>query len=442
MRLTLSILRCPPSATPETRSFDGGEISIGRGAENDWVLPDPDRHLSKRHCMLAFHGGDWQLADLSTNGTFLNGEADPLGPGLPRRLRSGDRIRFGSFEVEARIGPAELAPDPLWSSAFGGGGYGRPQPIIGEADDLPAAGRGVTLPADFDPLAPDDDGRDLHAEWRYPTQADDSPATSDAFRAPPVVTVLPDDWADDLLPMAPPAAAPPDVASPPVHAELPPPGDPVRLPSPVPPPPVPPPAAAAGVGGDRLLAAFMRGAGLPDGQPEDPEAMMQELGEMIRAMVSGLRQTLIARAAVKSEFRIERTMINARGNNPLKFSADDDDALSALVGSRRRSDLPPGQAVADAMRDMRLHELATVTAMQAAVRALVAGFDPAALKLEAGTGALPMQRKSRAWDAFELLHAKVTQNLTDDFDSVFGKNFARAYERAQSELAGKEGPFR
>ena len=435
MRLTLSILRCPQTAAPETRSFDGGEISIGRGSENDWVLPDPERHLSKRHCMLAFHGGDWQLADLSTNGTFLNGESEPLGPGLPRRLRSGDRIRFGAFEIEARIGPAELAPDPVWSSAFGGDPFGRPQPMAREPDDLPPAGGGVTLPADFDPLAPDDHGIEQNEEWRYPTQGDNSPATTDAFRPAAVITTLPDDWADDLLPMAAPAslpaAPPPRMAPAPVQAAAPPAQPAVTPQAPLPPPP--------GPSTERLLAAFMRGAGLPSAHHADSEAMMEQLGEMMRAMVSGLRQSLIARSAVKSEFRIERTMISARGNNPLKFAADDDDALAALVGSRRRSDMPPGQAVADAMRDMRLHELATVAAMQAAVRALVAEFDPATLKQEAGTGALPMQRKARAWDAFELLHAQVTQNLTDDFDSIFGKNFARAYEQAQNELARKEG---
>ena len=143
---------------------------------------------------------------------------------------------------------------------------------------------------------------------------------------------------------------------------------------------------------------------------------------------------LIARAAIKSEFRIEQTMIRARGNNPLKFSADDDDALAALLGAGRRTDMAPHEAVADALRDIRLHELATMAAMQAAVRAMLDGLDPAKLRASAEQGGgmtlLPAQKKARAWDAFEALHARTVQALADDFDSVFGKAFARAYERA------------
>jgi type VI secretion system protein ImpI/type VI secretion system protein len=468
MRLTLSILRCPASAPTETRVFEGGQISIGRGPENDWVLPDPDRHLSKRHCMLAFHGGDWQLADTSTNGTYLNGESEPLGQGMPRRLRDGDRLRFGAYEIEARIGPSEPAPQP-WSDPFADDPFAPPRPQQFEAGLQEPQSAGISLPADFDPMAPEQGGED----WSYPTQGDHSPSTDDAFRPAPTVAALPDDWADDLLGSAPLTPAPQPAPQPSSRPVAPPPAptafpedsfpessfdeapftEPPVAPAREPPPvaavpaasaPMPPPAVAAPsapADDSALIAAFLRGVGLPGTAVDDPETLMVQTGEMLRAMVSGLRHALIARSEIKSEFRIERTMISARNNNPLKFSADDDDALDALVGPRRRANVPPAQAVTEALRDMRLHELATMAAMQTAVRALVASLDPEMLKTETRSGALPIQRKARAWDAFEALHAKVTQNLADDFDSVFGKSFARAYEQAQSELAGKEGPL-
>ena len=56
----------------------------------------------------------------------------------------------------------------------------------------------------------------------------------------------------------------------------------------------------------------------------------------------------------------------------------------------------------------------------------------------AGLNLVPMKRKANAWDAFEALHARITHALSDDFDSVFGKNFARAYERALAEVSAKE----
>jgi type VI secretion system FHA domain protein len=169
---------------------------------------------------------------------------------------------------------------------------------------------------------------------------------------------------------------------------------------------------------------------------------MLALGKAFRTLVSGLREVLIARAAIKSEFRIEQTMIQARGNNPLKFSAGDDDALAALLGAGRRTDMAPHEAVADALRDIRLHELAAMAAMQTAVRALLEGLDPAKLRAAAEHGGaitvLPAQRKARAWDAYEALYARTVHALADDFDSVFGKAFARAYERALDEVSAKE----
>jgi type VI secretion system FHA domain protein len=195
-----------------------------------------------------------------------------------------------------------------------------------------------------------------------------------------------------------------------------------------------PPPAADGA----LLAAFLRGAGVPGARIEDPAASMEALGAAFRAMVSGLRAVLIARAAIKGEFRIEQTMIRARGNNPLKFSADDDDALSALLGTGRRTNMGPAEAVAEALRDLKLHELASVAAMQTGVREMLAKLSPEAIQAQAGSGGLlPMQRKARAFETYEAQHAALVQALSDDFDSAFGKAFARAYEEALREVAAR-----
>ena len=34
---------------PEQRRLEHGTLTVGRGAENDWVLTDPERTLSKQH---------------------------------------------------------------------------------------------------------------------------------------------------------------------------------------------------------------------------------------------------------------------------------------------------------------------------------------------------------------------------------------------------------
>lgn len=186
-----------------------------------------------------------------------------------------------------------------------------------------------------------------------------------------------------------------------------------------------------------LAAAFLRGVGLSEANLTDPEKTFERLGAATRATVNGLRQTLMARASIKDEFRIEQTMIRAAGNNPLKFSLDDDDALATLLGTGRRSGMGPEQAIAEAFNDLRLHELATISAMQEAVRVLLAQFEPQAIERKLTGSALqihPAQKKAKAWEAFVLMHKNVTQALSDDFDSVFGKAFARAYEEAIDKL--------
>ena len=467
MTLTLSMLRCPETVAPETRSLQSGEFSIGRGSENDWVLADPERSISKQHCMLAYRSGCWQIADLSTNGTFLNRESEPLGRGQPHDLRDGDRVRIGPYEIEVRIveaaaqRPVAASQNPFDLDPFANPPAGSPggrfeqDPLLRSAatPDPFAAGfgtPGVNLPADYDPLAPEPSD----APFTGPAQADHSPHIEDAFIPPPARSVLPDDWdrefrsfaaapaAPELAPAAPtPAAGSPIVAPPgPISA-----APPEAIVSPLRPPvtrPAMPSAETAPSVESDLLVAFLRGVGVADLRPSgDPAAAMEALGRAFRALVSGLRRALMARAAVKREFRLEQTMLRSQGNNPLKFSADDEDALRALLGAGRRTEMNAADAVADALRDVRLHELATVVAMQSAVRALMAELDPAKLRRAAERGGLdfvPMQRKAGAWDAFEALHARITHALSDDFDSVFGKNFARAYERALSEVSAKE----
>jgi type VI secretion system FHA domain protein len=496
MQLTMTVLRCPDSVVPETRNVSGGEYSVGRGPGVDWILPDPERLLSKRHFALAFRGGVWQLADTSTNGTFINREDNAIGAGDIRSLRDGDRVRVGAYEIEVRLTEDAVAraggtgnspfSDPFGMDPFAGQREARNP--FDEPDHPSLRITSAQLPPDFDPLTPERH----EAAFRGPTQADHSPAMNDAFNLSdrveqmplhaggviPADDLLPDDWDKDLLegiapagaPAPAPAAPPPPVAR---AAPAPPPAKPVVPPleaqpaaespfleaeddpptAPAPPPPVAPvarrtappqpPAPEPAVADDgALLAAFLEGAGMQDAPPKDPPATMLSLGKAFRNMVAGLRAVMMARAAIKGEFRIEQTMIQARGNNPLKFSAGDDDALAALLGTGRRSDMTAHEAVADSLRDIRLHELATIAAMQTAVRSVLEGLDPAKLRAEAeragGMTLLPAQKKARAWDGYEALYTRTVQALADDFDSVFGKAFARAYERSLQEIAAKE----
>jgi type VI secretion system FHA domain protein len=495
MDLVLSIVRCPDAAVPETRSFGGGEVVIGRGEDCSWKLIDPDQHLSRRHCAVAFRGGAWRVTDLSTNGTFVNRASAPIGKGVEIPLNDGDRLTLGEYEIEVRI--AAGAPAPT-TGGFGGHPADDPfapftsEPPVGPGPvnvggplipdepfgvGLPGADQGRSRSA---PLIPDDFSLEptppADEPWHGGSQPDHTPAGSD-FYAPPKVTVpqIPDDWdpgthppASSATPPAPPPATPGahtggipdswDLDAPPVpptppgpagpppvtpsdeawELEAPPPqAAPPRAAPPVhaAPPPPPPPQPAAGPGDAALLKAFLEGMGLANLDPggPDPATLMKGLGAAFRAFVEGLREVLITRATIKSEFRIEQTIIAARGNNPLKFSPTPEDALVAMLG-RSRAFMAPEAAVKDALDDIKRHELATMEAMQAAVRALLARLEPATIRAEAEAGGglslLPAQKRARAFELYEQRFAAALADLDDSSDGAFARAFAKAYETA------------
>ena len=146
---------------------------VGRADTCDWSLPDPQRHISSRHCEIRFHDDGYWLSDTSTNGTFVNGSSDPVQG--EHRIESGDVILIGDFEIAADLTGAEVAqdePTPGAQESFGGwnsfadgpspttGGsaedeWGEPQELPTAAkkwepsltDQAPAAGYEIAGPA-------------------------------------------------------------------------------------------------------------------------------------------------------------------------------------------------------------------------------------------------------------------------------------------------------
>ena len=87
------------SGKPRERiSITRSPVVIGRLSTNDVVLSDPN--VSRRHAELRRSGDEWTIVDLgSTNGTMVNGKL-----AKEHRLSNGDRISFGSSELEFRLG--------------------------------------------------------------------------------------------------------------------------------------------------------------------------------------------------------------------------------------------------------------------------------------------------------------------------------------------------
>lgn len=115
------------------KTLHGGSLTVGRGAENGWVLPDPDLLLSRQHCVFEAAGSGFRVTDTSTNGVFLNGSEQAIGRNATAPLSSGDRIRVGRFIIEAMVESLSAPSFTEITGAFSLGGGG------GEADPFAPA---------------------------------------------------------------------------------------------------------------------------------------------------------------------------------------------------------------------------------------------------------------------------------------------------------------
>src|ERR1700730_16866621 len=100
-------------------TVDGG--SIGRSADNDWVLPDPLRYVSAHHARVEYRDGQYFLEDLSTNGVFVNDDERPLAKAHPmgHLLTTGDIVRMGEYHNVASVEADESQPAPKVDTGAG-----------------------------------------------------------------------------------------------------------------------------------------------------------------------------------------------------------------------------------------------------------------------------------------------------------------------------------
>ena len=124
-------------------------------------------------------------------------------------------------------------------------------------------------------------------------------------------------------------------------------------------------------------------------------------------------------------------MVASRDNNPLKLMSDPQEAMGFLFDLKEKTGgfLSPVQAVGDAFDDLRVHEVALIAGMRAALLGTIQRFDPKALEseLEKNTGGLGLNRKAKLWELFAAYQEKLARDAGDDFNKVFGREFMGAY---------------
>jgi len=357
---------------------DGG--TIGRSLENDWVLPDTERFVSGRHATIDHRAGAYYLADVSSNGVYVNGSVEPLGKGNPRRLFDGDHLRMGNFEMRVHLDEGEdlsMPPAPAPSVV--------PDHIeqLVPVDDMPSS---IKL-LDEEEITGDSVFSEAflrgHTAEDRPTPPRQEPNADNAR----------------------PARARPAGPGPAQHADL--------------------------------LDVLLRAAGVDpnDIHPSvDRVELVTNAGRVLGEMVGGITELLASRANFKGMFRLDQTTVLPRHNNPLKLSASRSESLKQLLVGREGDYLGPLSSVREACRDLRHHQDALVAGMIRAFREYVERLDPGELEEQyrQSTNRKPLFEglaRRKYWEYYCDLYPVLTQEGNASLPQQYSEDFVRHYEK-------------
>jgi predicted component of type VI protein secretion system len=189
--------------------------------------------------------------------------------------------------------------------------------------------------------------------------------------------------------------------------------------------------------GDLNFSALLAAAGLESARVS-PE-LAEQFGQIMRVVVAGLMDVLQARGKIKDEFRMRLTSFKQRDNNPLKFSANVEDALHNILVKRNTAYLGPVEAFEDAFEDVRNHQMAMLAGMRVAYDEMLAEFDPQRLQKEfeeqmKGKSFLSGSAKQKYWELYCARFRDMVKDADSCFRHLFGDEFAKAYEEQLARL--------
>src|SRR5207237_10107860 len=110
-------------------------------------------------------------------------------------------------------------------------------------------------------------------------------------------------------------------------------------------------------------------------------------------------------------------------------------ALTRLLKPAERGFMEGEAAVDASFRDVQAHQMATVAAMQNALRATLERFSPDAIRQRAENRGLlakilPATRDAALWQAYQREFEGVVQGSDEAFMDILAKAFRAAYSRA------------
>jgi type VI secretion system FHA domain protein len=191
MALTLRVTsynnQAPAQAMSVTVTESG--CSIGRADDNDFVLPDLERIISHHHASIQFDNGVWYLTDNSTNGSFVNHSAEPVGQGARVAIHDGDVLNIGKYECAVSTEVPQMAQQGAAQNAGS---------VLSDALLHPPYHQVAEKPA-WEKKAQREPYREPAAKPAAPSRAEPALAVEESYFSPPeaIPEEIPEDW-DEL----------------------------------------------------------------------------------------------------------------------------------------------------------------------------------------------------------------------------------------------------
>jgi type VI secretion system FHA domain protein len=389
-----------------TFTVEGG--TIGRSADNDWVLPDPLRYVSAHHARVQFREGHFYLQDVSTNGVYVNDEMEPLAKrgSSGHRVTHGDVIRMGEYQIVAAVEAQQMqleAPAAVPTSIHALRTFGRaPEQDIGAPLDLqqlivPGSDTGPVLPVNAYGQAIE------YVPMRAPTDA-------------------------------PPARPQPEEANGLDSRSL---GERMaRLAEAVGREP------KSGAGAMSLgdvhsgLDAFCRGAGVDTERlPAEAQGRLLHLaGRLFREALLGFKELDRTRADTRNRYRIEMQPPDEDDPRPSLANTMVEDLLVQLLERHENRSLDSVQWLREMVAEAKTHEGAAAHATRAAFVEFLDRLDPAELEARferaARRGKARSADKSQYWELFTTFYRNLIEMPADHLPHTFVEAFAAAYREA------------
>ena len=506
MSIVISIVKLPESAadTKATHTFAQYGGTIGRGADNEWVIEDPECFISTQHSEISFENGHYYITDLSTNGTFSNGAPDPIGKGNTIKLNDGDKFSLGDYEFLASIWTSEEKEVSHNSGPFSDSSSSNinvevsQNKVINHNDnnysssanpsslDGYAVGHVSNVDSLFstevvetDPLAVLNKSRNIPEYNQFESdvffggsQTDQADPMQQSVSWPNSLVEsngIPEDW---------------DVNADNQHSNkanfmLDDGFDNQTVSSNV------DKKISLEKANEKILAEIeilkkqaqkqalkeqirknkrathkpkVKSTSSQRASTNNEQSLIDALGlahnnlsdekiieinyvvaELVRETISGMMQVLSSRSTIKNEFRMNVTTIQPVENNPLKFSANIDDAMENMFIKDGNAYKKPVEAIKEGFEGIAEHQVAIIAGIRTAFKGVLTRFDPVLLEQRFEQfnkpGIIPKIGNGKNWESYKNYYQELVDDMDNSFQHLFGYEFVQAYEDQLQKLS-------